>query len=100
METNTTFLEQVKIDINEGSYDKFITMPFMSRNLIYAAIKGRIERRIQSGGTPVLNELEIASSVEEAKETAVTTFMVFMDKGLLEKVDGEYDLTPLGKKLL
>jgi len=95
------FLDNIKNKIENGEYDKYLTIPLISRKLIYASIKGRIERHIKKGQAPILSESEILLAINDAKETSSETFKIFVKAGILEKnknKDG-YELTSIGKSL-
>lgn len=98
MENNDkVFLEQIQKRIQEGEFDDYLTMPFMNRNLLYNAVKSKINRRLAKGGTPMLTDTEIRESIEVAKETAGYTFHLFRESGILEKQeDGTYKLSRKG----
>lgn len=94
---NAVFLTSIQKRIQEGEFDDYLTLPFMNRNLLYNAIKGKINRRLAKGGTPMLTDTEIRESIEVAKETAGVTFHLFRESGILELTDdGTYKLSRKG----
>jgi len=98
MNNDKVFLNNIQNKIQAGEYDNYLTLPFMTKKLIYSAIKGRIERRIEKGGTPILTSAEIVEAIEDAKEAAGSTFYLFVNSGILEKTDdGLYQLSRKGK---
>jgi hypothetical protein len=98
MNNNNVFLSKIGEQIQNGEFDKYLTMPLMTKELLYSSIKARIQKKIENKATPVLNDAEIVDAIEDAKETAGFTFEIFLKVGFLEKVeDGGYQLTKLGK---
>jgi len=101
MNNNKVFLNNVQDRINDGEFDSYLTLPFMNKKLLMAAIKGKIERRIQKGGTPMLTDAEIIESIQEVKETAGTTFYLLVNNRILVKNDdGTYELSHKAKLAL
>ncbi len=98
MDNNKVFLNNIQNRINDGEFDQHFTMPFMNRKLLTAAIKGKIERRLEKGGTPILTDAEIVESIQDAKETAGSTFYLMVNNGILIKNGfGEYELSSKAK---
>jgi hypothetical protein len=98
MNNDRVFLNRMKIKIENGEYDQFFTVPFMSRKLFFANIKDKMEHRLETGGTPVMSDIEIKTILEEMKEAAGSTFYLLVKHGILEKKDDGYELTPKGLK--
>lgn len=98
MDNNKVFLNNIQNRINNGEFDQYLTMPFMNKKLLMAAIKGKIERRLEKGGTPILTDAEIVESIQDAKEAAGSTFYLMVNNGILVKNDsGEYELSSKAK---
>lgn len=97
MDNNNVFLEEFSRRLEEGDFNKYLTMPFMTKNLLFSTAKGRIDRRLEKGGTPVLTELEIAAVIEEAREAAAGTFQLLLETGILEKTTEGYQLSRKGQ---
>lgn len=88
MEENAkVFLRKVKDKIKNGSYDHFLTVPFLSRDLIYISIKNRILKKIETKATPLLSEMEIESCINDAKKTAAEIYLIFRKTGILKQTD-------------
>ena len=69
----------------------------MTKELLFAAVKGRIERKIEKNVAPTLSDSEIVSSIDEAKEAVGGTFYLMMKYKILEeKEDGTYGLSKKG----
>ena len=101
MENSKVFLTKIKNDINDGKYDEYLTLPFMTKNLLISAIEGKIQRRIEANGTPILTDAEIKRTIDAAKETAGMTFYLFQKHGFLTPTnDGKWELSDKGKLAL
>jgi hypothetical protein len=98
MNEQKLFLDEMYEKISSGEYDKEMTIPFMTKNLIYAAIKSRVNRKIEIGGTPILTKSEIKDALRDARETAVVVASIFLKNGILEKTEDGYDLSNIMKK--
>jgi hypothetical protein len=100
-ESAQVFLNKVKEKINKGDYDSEITVPFMSKATVFNSIKARVDRKLETGGTPLLNDAEIKDAIKDAKELAATSFFIFQKLGIMEKNDaGEWHVSAKGEKLL
>jgi len=95
-EQSKVFLSKMSEKINNGEFDYALTIPFISRELIYSSIKARIVKKIETGATPLLNEAEIKDSINDAREIAAHTALIFFHNGMLEIKDGELVLTEKG----
>ena len=51
-ESAQVFLNKMKDKIASGEFDKEIG-PFMSKATIYASIKARVDKKLETGGTPL-----------------------------------------------
>jgi len=97
-ESEDNFLEKIKTRIDNGEFDDYASLtPLLTKNLIFISVKDKLNRKNKSGGTPILNESEIKTALEDAKETALQSSMLFIKLGFIEKKDGKYELTKLGK---
>jgi hypothetical protein len=95
-----TFLAKMKGEIKRGEYDKYLTIPFMSKELLYAAIKAKCHHKEELGHNPLLTESEIKLCINDAKETAIEIANLFINIGILEKTIEEYDVSEIGKALI
>ena len=86
-EQSVIFLANINKQLSEGQFDNEITIPFMSRDLIRLMITKRMDKKIQTGSTPILSEREIEDAVEDAKLTAAETAAIFLEMGLLENAE-------------
>ena len=97
---NDVFLNKISSKIKNGEFDEFLTIPFMTKELLFSSIKARIDKKIENGATPILNDAEIKDAVKDAKEAAITTAAIFVHNKILVKgVDG-YELSDVAKKAL
>jgi len=93
MKSKTKFLVSIKKDIDNGKYDGFLNIPFISRNLIYSCFKNIINEKMKNNKAPVLNEEEINIGLNDAKQTAAETFDSFLKKGIIIKDGDEYKVS-------
>jgi hypothetical protein len=99
-EQSNVFLNKIHSKIKKGDYDSSLTIPFMTKELLYASIKSRISKKVETGGTPVLTDAEIKDAIKDTKEVALITAALFVKHGVLVKgVDG-YELSDKGKKII
>lgn len=98
-ESAQVFLNKMKDKISKGEYDREL-IPFMRRESIYASIKARVTKKLETGGTPLLSETEIKDAIHDAKEIAAISLALFAKIGLMEKTAEGWIVTPKGEKLL
>mgnify|MGYP000955445183 CR=1 FL=1 len=92
------FLSKIQESINKGDYDKYMTVPFMSKKLLYAAIKAKVVSKEARGNNPILTDSEIKECINDAKETAAYTAAVLFRTGILEKgEDGKLCVSKKGQ---
>jgi len=82
-ESANIFLKRIAERINSGEFDEDI--PFLSKHLMYASVKSRIHKKIETGATPILTESEIKDAINDAKDTAMITYKIFKDVGVIDK---------------
>lgn len=99
-ESAQVFLNKIKDKIGKGVYDKELTVPFMKRESIYASIKARVTKKLETGATPLLSDAEIKDAIKDAKEVAAISLEIFSKIGILEKTEAGWIVTPKGEKLL
>ena len=88
------FLNKINERINSGDFDSYLTYPFMTRNLLFTIFKGKIDRKIETGGTPILNDAEIKDCISDAEETSKNIFVIYAKVGFINKDEkGTYVLT-------
>ena len=94
------FMDQMKNLVDSGAFDEEISMPFLSRKLILAAIRTKVNKLLETGGTPLLTDAEITEAVKDAKYTAVITGLVFFRVGIIEKTNGSLKVSEKFEKYL
>jgi len=99
-ESAQVFLNKIKDKISKGVYDKELTVPFMKRESIYASIKARVTKKLETGATPLLSDAEIKDAIKDAKEVAAISLELFSKIGILQKTEEGWIVTPKGEKLL
>jgi len=90
---NDVFLNKINQRIKKGDFDAYLTLPFMTRDLLSVSIKERLTKRITSGGTPILNDNEIKDCIAETKETALHIILLYIRLGFMIKTETGYELT-------
>jgi len=94
---NEVFLSKINQKINNGDFDMYLTIPFMSRDLLYLTIKGKITKKIATGGTPILNDSEVKECLADVKETSVYMLLIFTQLGFIEKTETGFEFTAKGE---
>jgi len=94
-------LGEIKIQIDEGQFDEHLTLPFMNKKLLFAAFKGRIERKEEKETALTFSEAEVKNTIEAAKEAAGGTFYLMVKNGILEpNAKGGYQLSIKGARAI
>jgi hypothetical protein len=83
MKETSVFLVKMKEKIKQGDYNDFLTIPFLSQELLYHTIKTKFNKKVDSGGTPILTDVDIKECINEAKETAIHTLKIFLETELV-----------------
>ena len=92
---NDVFLNKITQRIKNGDFDTYLTLPLMTRELLFLSVKGRIDKRISTGATPILSDAEIKDCLAEVKETAVSMIALYLKLGFIKQNDvGEFEFTP------
>jgi len=87
------FLNKINQRIKNGDFDVHFTIPFMTRDLFFSSIKGRINKRIISNGTPILSDIEIEDCIKETKETAINIIALYIKLGFIIRVGTGFQFT-------
>lgn len=95
--TQSVFFHKISEKINNGDYDQHMTIPFMSRSTLIAAIKQRLSKKIEKNMTPILTDQEVLMCVTTAKELAATMFAMYVKLGFIERTEEGFDVTERGK---
>ncbi len=86
------FLTKMKERILDGAYDEYVGL-FVSRELIYASMKARVLKKVETGATPLLGEAEIKDALEDTKEIAALTALLFTHNKVINKTEDGYVLS-------
>jgi hypothetical protein len=97
---NDVFLNKIMQRIKNGDFDAYLTIPFMTRDLLVTTIKGRLEKKIATGGTPILSDADLKDCIAEVKETAVFIVAVYVKLGFMVRTEEGYELSERGKKVI
>ena len=100
MEAKDVFIEKIIARIDTGEFDAQFTLPFMTKKLMKAVVRGKINKRAENGSAPVLNDADLKTIIEEMKEGAGSAFYLFVTYGILEKTEEGYQLTNKGLKAI
>lgn len=87
---NEVFFNKINQRINNGDFDSNLSLPFMSRSLLLYTIRGKLDKKILTGSTPILGDLEIKECIEEVKETALNIISLYLKLGFMEKTEEGY----------
>jgi hypothetical protein len=90
---DNVFLSKISQRIKNGDFDTYLTFPLMTRELLYLDIKERINKKIDTGGTPILNDNEIKDCLIEVKETAVTMIGLYLKIGFIKRTEEGFEFT-------
>lgn len=88
------FLSKMKEKIYEGEFDDKLNLPFMSRKLFYSSLKDKVNKKLETGTTPLLSENEILDILNDVRETAVITAALFIETGIIKKTEDGYSVNP------
>lgn len=95
--SKSVFFHKMTEKINAGEYDQYLTIPFMSRELLIKVLKRRIDKMMEEGKPGVLDEAGVDSCVRSAKELAATMFALYVKLGFIERTETGYSPTEKGK---
>jgi len=98
-EQSKVFLSKMSEKIKNGEYDGSVSL-FVSRELIYSSIKARVNKKLETGATPLLTDAEIKDAIKDAKETGDFIVSIFLDNGILKVSEDGIILSEKGNKIL
>jgi hypothetical protein len=93
---DSVFYHKIKEQTLNGVFDPFLTIPFMSRDLLIATFSEKLQRKIDTGGTAILTDVEIRECISETKEIAGIIVSIYMKFGFIEKTEEGYEFTKKG----
>ena len=94
---NSVFLHKISEKIKRGDYDKYFTIPFMTKELLITSIKVKLTKKIAKNTTPILTDSEVMICIQEVKETAIEVFLAYLKNGIIEKTEDGYKISDKGK---
>jgi len=94
------FLTRFINRLETGEFDKDLDIPFASRKLLLALVKAKINKKVETGGTPILSNINIDECISEVREQSAFTLSIFGKFGLLEERDGKKQLSEKWIKFL
>lgn len=98
-EQSKVFLSKIQEKIKNGEYDNYVSL-FISRELIYACIKSKIDKKLETGSTPLLSDNEIKDALKDAKETSDAIVTLFLNNDILKMSQEGLILSGKGLKIL
>jgi hypothetical protein len=90
------FLSKITQRINSGDFDVYFTIPFMTRDLLFHCVKGKLDKKITTGGTPILNDNDLKDCLEEVKETALNIIACYIKNGFMVRTETGLEFTEKG----
>lgn len=94
---NDVFLSKISQRIKNGDFDTYLTLPFMTRDLLQLTIKGKIDKKITTGGTPILSDTEIKECLNDVKETALNIIVCYIKNGFMIRTETGLEFTERGQ---
>lgn len=91
------YFQRFSKKLYSGDYDSFLSLPFMTRDLLFSYVKCKLSKKIDSGGTPILSEREVNECISETKDSALLILKIFIELGFIERTEESYELTEKGK---
>ncbi len=91
------FLSKILEKLNSGSYDSYLNPPFLTKDSLFKFIKIKSKLKEQSGGNPILTDIEIKECISENIEVSLSTINLFLKLGFLEEKEDSIVLTTKGK---
>jgi len=103
-EQSAIFLGRVMARVDKGEFDKKMEIPFASRKLLKAVIQSKIDKKLETGATPILSENNLEECIEDVREAAVFTAALFLEVGILQENEKgsitKYEVTQQWNNLL
>lgn len=90
---NNVFLSKISQKIKNGEYDTQLTLPFMTKELFYMCIKDKIQKKMDTGSTPILSETEVKECITEIKETAIGIIAIYLKLGFMKRTADGFEMT-------
>jgi len=100
------YLEKIDERIDRGEFDEKLNIPFASKKLLKSLIKSKMDKKVETGGTPIISENNIIECIQEVRETAAEVAALFGQVGILQKNDRKivdhpiYEVTEKWREIL
>jgi hypothetical protein len=96
---NDVFLSKISQRIKNGDFDTYLTLPFMTRHLLHITIKSKLDKKLETGGTPILSDNEIKDCLADVKETALNIILCYIKNGFMVRTETGLEFTEKGHKI-
>lgn len=90
---NNVFFSKIQQRVKNGDFDAYLTLPFMTRELFLNSVKGRLDKKIATGGTPILSDADLKDCLAETKETASYIVALYLKLGFIVRTETGFELT-------
>jgi len=90
------FLSKISQRINNGDFDVYLTVPFQTKELLFASIKTRLVNKILAAGSAVLTDHEIRECIKESENSALDIIGLYFKLGFIEKTEDGINITETG----
>jgi len=90
---NNVFFSKIQQRVKNGDFDAYLTLPFMTRDLFLTSVKGRLDKKIATGGTPILSDADLKDCLAETKETASYIVALYLKLGFIVRTETGFELT-------
>lgn len=93
---NNVFFSKILQRVKNGDFDAYLTIPFMTRDLFLTSVKGRLDKKIATGGTPVLSDNDLKDCLAETKETSMYIIALYLKLGFMVRTEEGFQFTEKG----
>jgi len=90
---NNVFFSKILQKVKNGDFDTYLTLPFMTRDLFLNSVKGRLDKKIATGGTPILSDSDLKDCLAETKETATYIIALYIKLGFMVRTETGFEMT-------
>ena len=94
------FIIKISQRINQGDFDVYLNLPFMSKELLLSTMKSRLEKKIAVGGSATLNDIDIKDCLAEVKETALNIIALYLKLEFIVRTETGIEFTEKGLKAI
>ena len=93
---DNVFFNKISQKIKRGDFDQYFTLPFMSKELLMASIKAKLDKKTATGATPILSDADIQDSIQEVKETALNILSLYIKNEFVTVTEKGLEFTKKG----